>query len=89
MTEPVDGGAAEETPDAQDSAGIDLTIVTGDPDDTELAAIAAVLTAMTDELSAAGRSAPSKAVSAWSRSQRAIRQPLHPGAGVWRGFSGR
>ncbi|WP_368498887.1 acyl-CoA carboxylase subunit epsilon [Herbiconiux sp. A18JL235] len=26
--------------------------------------------------------------SAWERSQRALRAPLHPGPGAWRGFSG-
>lgn len=52
----------------------------------EIAAVTAVLTAVTASNAAApiGVHAPT----AWSRSQRPIRRPLTPGAGRWRAFEG-
>ena len=53
----------------------------------ELAAVVAVVEAAVeeelDELHSGVRINPS----AWERSQRTVRAPLHPGAGRWRGFS--
>ena len=46
------------------------------------------LAGVLEELAAEhGRRAQS-ATSAWERSQRAVRGPLHPGSGAWRSFSG-
>lgn len=54
----------------------------------EVAAVTAVLTALAAEQQAAERAArSSKTTDAWSRSQRGLREPLHPGDGAWRSFS--
>jgi hypothetical protein len=53
----------------------------------ELAAVTAVIeAAVEDELSELA-SDPQIGPSAWERSQRSLRTPLHPAAGAWRGFS--
>jgi len=68
-------------------------VISGDPTPTELAAVTAVVLALVEEaqdeeyaLEAAAVSARS-GQSAWQRSQRAVRRPLRPGFGAWRGFS--
>lgn len=53
---------------------------------SEIAAVTAVLTAVTSA-SAEPTIAPSTPT-AWSRSQRAVRGTLVPGAGRWRAFEG-
>jgi hypothetical protein len=54
----------------------------------EIAAVTAVLTALASEQQAVSRAArSSKAADAWTRSQRGLREPLHPGDGAWRSFS--
>ena len=66
----------------------DVDVLSGNPDAEELAAITAVLAGVLAELAAEhGRRAQS-ATSAWERSQRAVREPLHPAPGAWRSFSG-
>jgi len=69
-----------------------IEIVGGNPSPAEVAAVTAVLAAVLEELGALDASASAAAAgqgpSAWQRSQRPIRTPLHPGHGVWRGFSG-
>jgi len=67
-----------------------IQIVGGNPSPSEVAAVTAVLAGVLEELGARGASAAAapKGPSAWQRSQRPIRTPLHPGHGVWRGFSG-
>ncbi len=54
----------------------------------EIAAVTAVVDAAVeselDELHSGVHIEPS----AWERSQRSLREPLHPGAGAWRSFSG-
>jgi hypothetical protein len=54
----------------------------------EVAAVTAVLTAAAAEQHAA-ESAERASVGpdAWARSQRALRQAVHPAAGAWRSFS--
>lgn len=53
----------------------------------EVAAVTAVIeAAIEEELDAQHDEAPA-APSAWERSQRALREPLHPGPGAWRSFS--
>ncbi|WP_291040311.1 acyl-CoA carboxylase subunit epsilon [Herbiconiux sp.] len=54
----------------------------------ELAAVTAVLEAAIEEELDELHSEVIIEPSAWERSQRALRSPLHPGPGVWRAFSG-
>ncbi|MCS5721987.1 acyl-CoA carboxylase subunit epsilon [Herbiconiux sp. CPCC 203407] len=54
----------------------------------ELAAVTAVLDAAVEEELDELHSEVLIEPSAWERSQRAPRGPLHPGPGVWRSFSG-
>lgn len=55
----------------------------------EVAAVTAVLAAAAAEAAAAARDArPQRGPDAWERTQRSLRQPLTPGPGVWRSFSG-
>ncbi|MET3769657.1 hypothetical protein ABIB15_002361 [Marisediminicola sp. UYEF4] len=69
-------------------ADAEITILAGDPSAAELAAITAVVTALAEELSDDALLETSTPRSAWQRSQRALRQPLAPGSGAWRSFSG-
>lgn len=62
-----------------------IRVVSKNATDSEIAAVTAVLTAALDELAAA-QNGESPTVSAWQRSQRALRAPLTPGAGAWRSF---
>ena len=67
-------------------APLDLRFVAGSPSDEEIAAVAAVLGAAIEELSARGADnvGPRRASdSAWSRSQRDLRTTLQPGPGRW------
>jgi hypothetical protein len=66
---------------------VEISIDAGDPSPSELAAVTAVLTTSLAELEQRSRSSAPR-VSAWQRSQRAVRSPLTPGYGAWRGFSG-
>ena len=67
----------------------DITVISGSPDEEELAAVTAVLAAVLDELAAEqGRREQAAGPSAWARSQRGVRAPIHPGNGAWRSFSG-
>jgi hypothetical protein len=64
----------------------DIRIVSGNPDDHEMAALTAVLAAVLEELAdERGRREP-PGPSAWQRSQRPLRGPLHAGPGQWNGF---
>ena len=60
----------------------DIRILGGDPDDSEIAAVTAVLSAALDELAGEQRRRQSAGTSAWQRSQRSVRSPLVRGA--WR-----
>ncbi|MFZ4843517.1 MULTISPECIES: acyl-CoA carboxylase subunit epsilon [Mycetocola] len=65
-----------------------MRFMRGEPTEEEIAAVSAVLTlVLAEEGARAERSEPAN-VSAWTRSQRAIRPVVQPGAGRWRGFSG-
>ena len=70
--------------DAPEVAEVDIRVLRGQPDDIELAAVSAVLTAALDELAGEHRRRQAKGVSAWQRSQRDLRTPLTRGA--WRTF---
>lgn len=65
----------------------DLRVVSKAATAEEIAAVTAVLQGALDEL-AAHLDAEPPVVSAWQRSQRALRGSLRPGPGAWRGFSG-
>ena len=54
---------------------------------TEVAAVTAVIRGLLQEESADLRT-PTQGASAWEASQRPLRQPLTPGHGQWRGFTG-
>ncbi|WP_431279714.1 acyl-CoA carboxylase epsilon subunit [Leifsonia poae] len=55
----------------------------------EIAAVTAVLTAAAaEQQAAAAEQQASEGVDGWSRTQRALREPVHPEAGSWRSFSG-
>jgi hypothetical protein len=62
-----------------DEAAPDIRFLRGNPDDLEVAAITAVLTAALDELAGDQRRRQSSRPSAWQRSQRTVRTPLARG----------
>ena len=64
----------------------DIRVVSAATPD-EVAAVTAVLTQALDELADEMGAQGGPAVSAWQRSQRQLRRPLHPGPGAWRSFS--
>jgi hypothetical protein len=81
-------GAATESADVE-TVETDIAVISGSPDAEDLAAITAVLAAVLDELAAEqGRREQASGPSAWARSQRNVRTPLHPGHGIWRSFAG-
>jgi len=65
----------------------DIRITGGSPTPEEVAAVTAVLQASLAELAAEQELLDSTAPSAWQRSQRQLRVPLHSGRGAWRSFS--
>jgi len=62
----------------------DIRILGGAPDDEEIAAVTAVLTAALDELAGESRRRGDRGPTGWQESQRDIRRPLPFGA--WRDF---
>ena len=68
--------------------GSELAFVTGRVSDTEVSAVTAVIRGLLREESDERRAAPELGQSAWQQNQRAIRRPVHPGYGRWRGFTG-
>ena len=73
---------------SEGEASSQITILAGDPSAAELAAITAVVTALAEELSDDSLLEAGSSQTAWQVSQRALRQPLLPGPGAWRSFSG-
>lgn len=71
----------------QDSAS-PLVFLTRGVTPTELSAVSAVLRGLLQEESDSLRAKPTLTQDAWRHSQRNVRQPLTPGAGQWRSFSG-
>ena len=67
---------------------VDIRIIGGSPSPEEVAAVTAVLQASLAELAAEQELLNADAPSAWQRSQRQLRTPLHNAPGAWRGFSG-
>jgi len=80
------GERGDEQP--EESIPADIEVLSGKPDEQEMAAITAVLAGVLEELADEQGRRELAATSAWSRSQRALRAPQHPGTGVWRSFSG-
>jgi Acyl-CoA carboxylase epsilon subunit len=66
----------------------DIAVLSGSPDAEDLAAVTAVLAAVLDELAVEEGRREQAGPSAWSRSQRGINEPIQPGNGAWRSFSG-
>ncbi|MEU4740769.1 acyl-CoA carboxylase subunit epsilon [Actinosynnema sp. NPDC023658] len=60
-----------------------LRVVRGNPDDVELAALAAVVAGLA---SAGGPAGDEPTRSAWSDKSRQVRRPLPHGPGAWRSF---
>ncbi|CAN5286228.1 hypothetical protein BH11ACT2_BH11ACT2_08560 [soil metagenome] len=70
------------------ASALSISIVRGDPTPAEVAAVTAVVSAALEEIADDNARQSSVGVSAWQRSQRTVRSPLHPGHGAWRSFSG-
>jgi Acyl-CoA carboxylase epsilon subunit len=66
----------------------DIDILSGNPEPTDMAAVTAVLGGVLEELAAEQGRREQATTSAWERSQRTVRAPLHPQTGAWRSFSG-
>lgn len=66
----------------------DIEILAGNPDAADMAAVTAVLAGVLEELAAEQGRREQATTSAWERSQRAVREPVHPGPGAWRSFAG-
>jgi hypothetical protein len=64
----------------------DIRIASGNPDDVEMAALTAVLAGVLEELAADRQAQKDSGPTAWQRSQRALRSPLHAAPGQWNGF---
>ena len=82
--------------DSTDSAASEppIRVLSSSLSAEELAAVTVVVDAAVeeelDELQSteAQAAAALRAPSAWERSQRSLREPVHPDAGAWRAFSG-
>ena len=70
------------------SDAIDIRIIGGSPTPEEVAAVTAVLQASLAEIAAEQELLNGEVTTAWQRSQRKLRAPLHNTAGAWRSFSG-
>ncbi|SDO15464.1 Acyl-CoA carboxylase epsilon subunit [Cryobacterium flavum] len=66
----------------------ELVFVTTRVSDVEVSAVSAVIRGLLQEESDERRAAPELGQSAWQQNQRAIRKPVYPGVGRWRGFTG-
>lgn len=72
---------------SEEPEAVSIDVLSGDPTAAELAALTAVITALVEEQG--DRDADvARSVSGWDRSRRAVRSPLYPGLGAWRGFTG-
>ena len=65
----------------------DIVVLSGNPDALETAAISAVIAGVLEELAEEQGRMEAAGPSAWAKSQRPVRKPVHPGHGEWRGFS--
>jgi uncharacterized protein (DUF1800 family) len=74
--------------DAAEHITPEIRITGGSPTPEEVAAVTAVLQASLAALAAEQELLASDSTSAWQRSQRQLRVPLHNARGSWRSFSG-
>ena len=63
-----------------------LVFITRGLSESDIAAVTAVLSAAVAEQSTRQDPRADAGPSAWQRSQRNLRSPLHPGQGAWRSF---
>jgi len=66
----------------------EIVFITQGVSDTEASAVIALLRGLLREESDGRRTAPGRGQSAWQINQRSVRQPIAPGPGRWRSFSG-
>lgn len=64
----------------------EIVFVTHNVTDTEIAAVTAVVRGLLHEESEVAHGTSEAGRSAWELSQRALRRPVQPGTGAWRGF---
>ncbi len=69
------------------SGQADIRVVSPNATPEEVAAVTVVVTQALAELADELGAETGPGVSAWQRSQRQLRSPLHPGPGAWRSFS--
>ncbi|MBU1589095.1 MAG: acyl-CoA carboxylase subunit epsilon [Actinobacteria bacterium] len=69
------------------SGRADIRVVSPNATPEEVAAVTVVVTQALAELADELGAEAGPGVSAWQRSQRQLRSPLHPGPGAWRSFS--
>ena len=69
-----------------DSPAPDIRFTGGSPTPEEIAAVTAVLQATLAQIADEAKQ-KDEGPTAWQRSQRQLRRSVHPGPGVWRGFS--
>lgn len=82
-------GASDDTaPDAATDVAANLRVISGNPTETELAAITAVLAGIAEELGSRLHRRPILHTTAWEAVQRPIRGRILPDITRWRGYSG-
>ncbi len=65
----------------------DIRVVSPSATPEDIAAVTVVVSQALAELADELGAEQGSGVTAWQRSQRALRRPLSPGAGAWRSFS--
>ena len=75
-------------PERADDCPPALSIVSGNPTASEIAAVTAVIVSLLEEIEDEAQLDAARRMSPWQRSQRAVRAPLTPGYGAWRNFTG-
>ena len=73
---------------SEDAPTPDIRVVSPSATPEDIAAVTVVVSQALAELADELGAEQGPVVSAWQRSQRALRSPLTPGAGAWRSFSG-
>ncbi|MDQ1560911.1 MAG: hypothetical protein QOE85_252 [Actinomycetota bacterium] len=86
-TNPGGESTGHEPAESETPSEPDIIVVSGNPEGHEMAALTAVLSGVLEELAAERGRREVHGPSAWQRSQRSLRAPMHPGPGEWRSFS--
>jgi len=76
------------SPEKSPAIDPDIVVLSGNPTALETAAVGAVISGVLEELADEQGRLQAEGPSAWERSQRRVREPIRPGRGAWRGFSG-